>query len=260
MSPAEAVELSLLEFFRHFARVRKTGRVVELEGVSIASSGIEFYMFNAAFFSTPVAKDGEDLGRRISLAAECLGGDGDRWAFWAGAGSLQGVPEGYAPSAFRRQELHPAFRHPGMACEALAPPRRPLPGMEFRRVEDRSGRVEFARLNSHAFRIPFEWCLELYDLEALWTEDFVGHVGYVDGQAVCVAATLVAAEAVGVYSVATLPGHERKGFGEAITRHAVASAQRESGLTRSVLQATKPGVPLYRRMGYEQVTHFVVYT
>jgi len=260
MTPADAVELSLLEFFRHFARARKTGRVVDLEGVSIASSGIEFYMFNAAFFSAPAAASVQDLDRRIELAAKHLGGDGARWAFWAGAGRLQGIPEKHASSAFRRLGLRPVFHHPGLACEQLAPPRRPPAPMEFRRVEGRAGRVEFARLNSHAFHIPFEWCMELYDLETLWTGGFTGHIGYVDGQAVCGAATLVAADSVGVYSVATLPGQERRGFGEAVTRHAVACAQRESGFTRSVLQATKPGVSLYRRMGYELVTHFTVYT
>ncbi len=259
MTPARAVELSLLEFFRHFARARKSGRVAELEGVSIASSGIEFYMFNAAFLATPPAGSG-DLEKRIELAARQLGDGGPRWAFWAGAGMLGKIPGEHVSRAFRRWGLRPAFHHPGMACERLAPPRRTPVPLECRRVEDRALRIEFARLNSLAFHIPFEWCRELYDLEALWTNEFTGHIGYVDGAPVCCAATLLAAGAVGVYSVATLPGHERKGYGETITRHAVASAQRESGLTRSVLQATRPGVSLYRRMGYDQVTHFVVYT
>ena len=259
MSPADAVELSLLEFFRHFALARNTGRVAELEGVSIASSGIEFYMFNAAFLSMRPATI-EELQRRVALAADHLGASGARWAFWAGAGSLGKMPERQVSRAFRNRGLRPVFHHPGMACEALTPPRRPSVPVEFRRVEDRAGRIDFAGLNSHAFHIPFEWCRELYDLEALWTKEFVGHVGYVDGQAVCSAATLAAAGSVGVYCVATLPDHERKGYGEAVTPHAVSSAQHESGLTRSVLQATRPGVPLYRRMGYELVTQFTVYT
>ncbi|MCC7175381.1 MAG: GNAT family N-acetyltransferase [Bryobacterales bacterium] len=260
LSAAEAVELSLLEFFRHFARARAAGRVAELDGVSVAAAGIEFHMFNAAFFATPVTDAGADLDRRIEEAQSRLGAGDARWAFWAGAGKFAAVPEARLTAAFRRRGLYPAFHHPGMACESLAPPRKPLPALEFRRVQDRAGRAEFARLNCHAFHIPFEWCLELYDCEPLWTERFTGYIGCLQGQAVCGAATLCAADAVGVYAVATMPGHERKGYGESVMRHAVACAQRESGFSRSVLQATRTGIPLYQRMGYEPVTHFVVYT
>ncbi len=260
MSPAAAVEANLVDFFRHFARVRRTGRIEEKDGVSIASSGIEFHMFNAAFFAEPAIQDGEDLGKRIEAAASGLGTDGGRWAFWACTDRFMPLLEVQVAKSFRKWGLFPAFRHPGMACEQLPASRRALPDLEFRAVEDAAGRIDFARLNSLAFHIPFEWCLDLYDIEALWGGGFAGSIGYRDGQAVCCAARLVASGAVGVYSVATLPGHERKGYGEAVTRHAVEEGQRESGLRRSILQATKAGLPLYRRMGYELVTNFVVYS
>jgi GNAT superfamily N-acetyltransferase len=254
------VDANLVEFFRHFARVRKTGRVEELTGVSIASSGIEFHMFNAAFFSSPVTGGKKDLDRRVDLAAAVLGGHGGRWAFWASATALSTAVEGRAAATFRRYGLYEAFRHPGLICEEFNPPRRPLPVLEIRRVVDAAGRIEFARLNSLAFHIPFEWCLDLYEIEALWDTRFAGYIGYGEGQALCCAATLVAAGVVGVYSVATLPGHEHKGYGEAITRHAVAEARRESGLKQTILQATKAGLPLYQRLGYKLVTHFLIYS
>jgi ribosomal protein S18 acetylase RimI-like enzyme len=100
----------------------------------------------------------------------------------------------------------------------------------------------------------------LYDVDALWNRDFIGYLGCVDGEPVCTAATLVASGAVGLYSVATLPGHERKGYGEAITRHAVERAQARSGFTRLILQATDSGLALYRRLGYRTVTHFAIYS
>jgi GNAT superfamily N-acetyltransferase len=260
MSPVASIEQNLVEFFRHFARVRRTGRIAELDGVSIASSGIEFHMFNAAFFSTPLAGTDEELDRRVGLAADSLGAEGARWAFWACMDKLGVGFQNRASRVFRRWELFPAFRHPGMVCDGLLPARRPAAALEFRKVEDAGGRAEFARLNSHAFRVPFEWCLDLYDIEALWTPAFTGYIGYAGSRAVCSAATLIAAEAIGVYSVSTLPGHERKGYGETVTRHAVTSAQRETGLNRTILQATVSGLPLYRRMGYELATHFVIYS
>ncbi len=260
MSPAESNERNLIEFFRRFARVRPTGRIAELEGVSIASSGIPFHMFNAAFFSSPVMEVEEDLGRRLRAAAEFLGGESRRWAFWACAAKMAGDFQRFTANAFRLIGLAPVFRHPAMYCGRLAPPSRPLPAVEFRRVEDRAARVAFAQINSHAFHIPFEWCMDLYDIDALWEPGFSGYLGYVAGRAVCCAATLIAADAIGVYSVATLPGEERQGYGEAITRHAVAAAQHQTGLSLSVLQSTRDGLPLYRRLGYEMATHFVVHS
>ncbi len=260
MTPIDAVEQNLLEFFRHFARVRTSGRIVDLDGVSIASSGIVFHMFNAAFFSTPVTAGEGDLARRIDLAAELFGGPDSRWAFWACEQKLAGDIAAKASKVFRGRGLVQTFRHPGMMCQRLRPPRRPLPNLEFRQVHDAQSRVVFAHINATAFHIPFEWCLDLYDLDALWDGCFSGHIGYANGEAVSTVATVAAAGTVGVYSVATLPGQECKGYGEAMTRYAVAEAQKASGVESSVLQATAAGLSLYRRMGYEVVTNFAVYS
>jgi len=64
---------------------------------------------------------------------------------------------------------------------------------------------------------------------------------------------------VGVYNVATVPDQQRRGFGEAVMRHAVAEAQREHGIARSILQSTPAGLHLYQRMGYRVVTRVSVY-
>ena len=252
----ETVEQNLVEFFRHFARHRPSGRIEELDGVSIASCGIDFHMFNAAFFSAPVTAAEGDLERRIDLAAGHLGVQGGRWAFWACEDRLDKSIAGRASKAFGRRDLFLTLRHPGMVSTGLKPPRRPLPQLEIRPIEDRQSRLAVAHINSVAFRIPFEWCLELYDIEALWGGAFSGYIGRVNGEAVSTAATLAAAGTVGVYCVATLPGHERKGYAETMVRHAVARA----GQGQSILQATSPGFSLYRRMGYEVVTHFAIYS
>jgi ribosomal protein S18 acetylase RimI-like enzyme len=256
----QAVEANLLEFFRHFARHRPSGRIEELDGVSIASCGIDFHMFNAAFFSTPVTAAEGELERRIDLAAGRLGWQGGRWAFWACEDRLDKAIIGKAAKAFASRALFLTLRHPGMASESLKPPVRPLPEMEIRPVEDRQSRLALTHINSVAFRIPFEWCLELYDAEQIWGGNFTGYVGRVNGEAVSTVATLTTAGAVGLYCVATLPGHEHKGYAEAMVRHAAACAQEASGIKRLILQSTAPGLSLYRRMGFGVVTHFAIYS
>jgi ribosomal protein S18 acetylase RimI-like enzyme len=256
----QIVEQNLVEFFRHMARVRPAGELAELEGIWIASAGIQFHMFNAAFLSGPVSERLADVEGRIGEAERRLGGQGRRWAFWACEERMaRGLSRGER-EVFSRHGLGFAYRHPGMLAERLREPARAPAVLDIRPVADRQTRLSFSHINSIAFRIPFEWCLELYDVDALWGGPFQGWVGYRNGEAVSTAAALVAGGATGLYAVATLPDHRRKGCAEALVRHAVAHIEQSQGIGRSVLQATHEGVALYRRMGYQTVAHFSVFS
>jgi len=61
-------------------------------------------------------------------------------------------------------------------------------------------------------------------------------------------------------NVATLPGSQRRGFGEAVMRHALAEVRKERGLERVILQSTPAGLRLYERMGFRQVARVAVYS
>ena len=259
-APIQIVEQNLVEFFRHVARVRPEGELAELDGVWVASAGIQFHMFNAAFFSRPVVERLAELEGRIAEAGKRLGGQGRRWAFWACEERMsRGLSRGER-EVFSRRGLGFAYRHPGMIAERLHAPARAAAALDIRPVADRQSRLSFSHVNSIAFRIPFEWCLELYDTEALWNGAFQGWVGYRNGEAVSTAATLVAGGAIGLYAVASLPEHRRKGCAETLVRHAVAHVEQLQGIGLSVLQATHEGESLYRRMGYQTVTHFSVFS
>jgi ribosomal protein S18 acetylase RimI-like enzyme len=99
----------------------------------------------------------------------------------------------------------------------------------------------------------------VYESEGAWQHDYVGYVGYVNGIAVSTIAVVVAAGAVGVYSVGTLQGFRRRGYGEALMRQVLSAYARETGITRSVLQATRAGYTMYDKMGYRVATRFSVY-
>ena len=63
------VEANLRESFRVLARGRERADVMELPGVSIASLGATFQMFNAAFLNAPVGSPGGDGGAALPRAA-----------------------------------------------------------------------------------------------------------------------------------------------------------------------------------------------
>jgi ribosomal protein S18 acetylase RimI-like enzyme len=56
-----------------------------------------------------------------------------------------------------------------------------------------------------------------------------------------------------------MPERQHRGYGEAVMRYAVAQAQKEHGVERSILQSTPAGLHLYQRMGYRTVTRVSVY-
>ena len=65
------VEFNLRESFRVLAEGRRSGDVLELPGLSIASLGAKFQMFNAAFLNAPVANAAE-LDERLRQASSAF--------------------------------------------------------------------------------------------------------------------------------------------------------------------------------------------
>ena len=192
--------------------------------MSIASAGVTFQMFNAAFLSAPVASEAE-LARRIMLAALHFGSRGQEWAYWVCDEWLEGKARSKSRKIFERHGLRHSVDLPGMIAERVAPPDRPLPPVEVRRVRNSAGRDAFCGIGSACFHVPFQWFQEVFDNESVW-ERFASYVGYVDGEAVCTAATVIGCDAIGVYNVATLPDRQRLGYAEAVMRHALDDARR----------------------------------
>jgi GNAT superfamily N-acetyltransferase len=253
------VEENLRASFRVLAASRPTGEVREAPGVSIASAGVTFQMFNAAFLSAPV--DGErELDRRIATAREHFDARQQPWSYWVCEDWLDKKARRAVAATFKRHGLHLATVLPGMLADKLAAPMRPLPGLDVRPVDDRKTWTHFCQIGALCFNVPLGWFQEVFDDRRVWETGFKGYVGYAMGEPVSTAGIVRAAGVVGVYNVATVPARQKRGFGEAVMRHALALARQPHGAERSVLQSTSQGFQLYRRMGYSVVTNVAVYT
>jgi len=240
------------------ARGRAGGENRELRGVSIASAGVTFQMFNCAFLSQPVLNDAE-LTQRILLANTHFNVRGQEWAYWVCEDWLSSRTRKHSRQFFEKVGMRHSVDLPGMVAERVAPPAYPLPPIEVRRVCHGPVRDAFCAIGSLCFNVPIAWFAEVFDSDSVW-DRFAGYVGYVDEEPVTTAAIVMGGGAMGVYNVATVPGHRRRGYGEAVMRQALADAERRYGIERALLQSTPAGYQLYRRMGFRTVTRVGVYS
>lgn len=253
----ENVADNLREQFRVVAAPREKGEIRELPGVSIASAGVTFQMFNAAFLSSPVASEAE-LQQRIALSATHFETRGLDWAYWVCEDWLEPRARRKSRSIFEHYGLRHSVDLPAMVAERVHPPLKPLPQLTVRRVCDTATRQAFCAIGSVCFHVPMPWFREVFDNRTVF-EQFAAYVGYRDEEPVSTTAIVLGGNAIGVYNVATLPGQQRNGYGEAVMRHALAETQRQCGIERTVLQSTPAGYRLYQRMGYRQITRVSVY-
>lgn len=253
-----AVAENLRESFRVIAASRRAGEIRELHGVSVASAGVTFQMFNAAFLSETVSSEAE-LTQRILLASMHFQTRGLEWAYWACDGYLDGRSRKRSRQIFERQGLRHSVDLPGMVAEQIAPPLDPPALMDIRRVCDGPTRDAFCGIGSVCFHVPLTWFHEVFDQGSVWNS-FEAFVGFVNAEPVSTAAVVLGGGVLGVYNVATLPAFQRRGYGETIMRHALTDARRRHGVVRTVLQSTPAGLKLYERMGFRTVTRVGVYS
>jgi len=254
----ENVADNLRESFRVIAAARATGELRELRGVSIASAGVTFQMFNAAFLAAPVRSEA-DLAQRIMIPTVHFNARGLEWAYWVCDDFMQSSLRRRSRQTFEKHGLRHSVALPGMVAERVLPPAGPLPVLDIRRVYRGPERDAFCDIGSLCFHVPLAWFREVFDNDAVW-ERFAGYVGYVDDEPVSTAAVVMGGGAIGVYNVATIPTQQRRGYGEAVMRYALADARREHGIERTILQSTPAGFKLYERMGYRTVARVSVYS
>jgi len=250
------VEFNLRESFRALAVRRAAGDVLELPGVSIASLGAKFQMFNAAFLSEPVETPAE-LEIRLQRAAAHFRSRATRWSFWFCEDWLAGPARRALSQKCERASLRLASEMPGMATEKLRPVKRALPVLECLPVDSARRLADFHGIGAVSFHVPMDWFTEVFDGDLpVARPRFRCFVGYVNGLPVATAACVRAADSLGLYNIATAPSHRKKGFGEAITRQV---AEACGPADRLVLQSTAHGFRLYERLGFRSVTRILVY-
>ncbi len=238
---------------------RPQGDVLELPGITVASLGAAFQMFNAAFLNGPVAGQPE-LDCRLDLARRHFRARNLPWALWICEDWLDRSARRNLSQTCTRFGLRLSSEMPGMIAERLLPQKRPLPEIEIRRVDSLSVLDDFRAIGSVCFHVPLPWFSEVFDATLpVERSSFACWVAYRDGQPIATAASVASDGVVGLYNIATAPGERGRGYAEALTRQAADAALAATGPVPLVLQSTSLGFHLYERLGFRTVTGISVY-
>ena len=119
------VEENLRQSFRVLAVDRPGADVIELPGLSIASLGAKFQMFNAAFLNS--AADQADFERRLDTAQAHFRSRALPWALWICEDWLDRPLRRRLSQTCQKYGLRLSSEMPGMAAAEMDKPRRWLP-------------------------------------------------------------------------------------------------------------------------------------
>ncbi|MGE5646879.1 MAG: hypothetical protein ACM336_13920 [Acidobacteriota bacterium] len=254
MAVFRAMEENLRVTLANFSRAN-SGEARELAGVAVASSGVEFPMFNSAVLTAPVSTPAE-LDARIRTAGRFFAARNLPWSFWVCQDWIDAGLRGSVQIVFDRSRLRLVIELPGMAAARIEPPVRRLPALTIRRVSTLDTRADFNHIMSVAFGIPIHVASTIYEAEPTWSGGFTGYVAYFEDLPVSSAATVMTGSTLGVYAVGTLPYCQHRGYAEAAIRHALDQA---GAAACTVLQSSESGFSLYSRMGFKTVTRYAVF-
>lgn len=244
------------EAWRYFALQLPGGSATAESGVLLTNGRSPLAFMNAVFLTTPAAT-ADDLRARLDLAAGHFREGGHPFVFMPGEDMLGSLAGGVTDLC---TECGLGYMMPmtGMAADALAPPARPLPDLEYRTVTDAEMRDAVGDINAAGYDIPAEAMRAATSVPSLW-DGMLGVVGLDDGLPVSTASVVPVDGVAYVALVATLPSHQGRGLAEAVMRRALDLSRERWGTERTVLHATPAGNPVYTRMGYRPTSTFHVY-
>jgi GNAT superfamily N-acetyltransferase len=201
--------------------------------------------------------DVQVLQDRVRQAATYLRARRNRGLFVVCLDNVSGPAKKSLSTVLAEAKFVQAIPMTGMAGDILPMEAPGHPELRFERILDGGMIEEFARLNCIAYGVPVEASHSLVKEHTLWHAHAYGFVAYEGHKPVSTATAIINEGCVFLFLVATMPEARRKGYGEAVVRHALQAAYAATGIRRTVLHATEAGYPLYLRLGYDPTVKFM---
>ena len=229
---------------------------VDNPGLAISWPDTQFPFYNALFLNEQVTDD-QVLQDRVRQAAVYMRARRHPGLFIVCLDILNGSAKENLPTILAESNFVQAFPMTGMAGDILPMDAPGHQALRFVRVSDDPTIQTFAELNCAAYSLPRETSMSLLREHMLWHKHAYGFIAYENDEPVSTATAIINEGCVFLFLVATAPDAQRKGYGEAVVRHALQTAYQATGIRRTVLHATEDGYPLYLRLGYRPTGKFI---
>lgn len=224
-----------------------------LNGITAVWANVNLPFYNHAVLSRPVSDANELRSRLEPLLAFAA----ERSKAWLFTTCEAWMPDG-AQEVLLDAGLRPAVSLTGMVTESVLPTRSRL-RRDIRPLRGTNGSVLIGELNCAAYGMPLEWATET-GWASFFGDDVFSFALYENDVPASTATVMVIENCLNVVCVATRPIFQRKGYAEAVMRHALTNASKTTGLSRTVLHASRAGYPIYKRMGYDPIVEFTGWT
>jgi ribosomal protein S18 acetylase RimI-like enzyme len=245
-----AISANLCEFFRHLARSQAVERHSENEKFTRWHTPLPHPWFNGVLCSGPFEET--DIGFVADTIAYFQGKGVSTFTWWL-------EPPFRASdwkSALSQQGFALSNETPGLAVvlQELDEASQAVDGLEIRLVEDETSLRTWADIFTRGYGLPLDWEPLVFELGVCLGLDFPvkNYVGLLHGKAVATSSLFYGAGVVGIYSVSTLPEARGQGIGAAMTLRPLLEA-RERGYRIGILQSSKMGFNVYRRLGFKHL-------
>jgi len=145
---------------------------------------------------------------------------------------------------------------PGMAVQldGLHDAQPAAAGFEIRIVDDEESLQTWTKTFVNGYGLPPDWEPLAFDLWRQLGLDLPmrNYLGYLHGKPVATSSLFLGGGAAGIYCVSTLPEARGRGLGAALTLQPLLEA-REWGFRIGVLQSSKMGFNIYKRLGFRHL-------
>jgi len=136
----------------------------------------------------------------------------------------------------------------------------PHPGLRIVSVDEEYALRQWIHIASVGFRISEEFEKVWYDFfkDAIFAPQFRTYLALLNGKPVGTSQLFLSEEVAGIYNVTCLPEARGQGIGSAVTLAPLLDA-RELGYRIGILQASKQGYGVYRRLGFQDFGNLSLY-